>query len=275
MSTDTRPLQNPTRREAGAEEPGKPRIELSLTQVLAGALAAMTAAYLGSRLSVAGTVVGAAVASVVAAVASSVYSASLRTTQHHVRTVFQGRVDGSGLPTTVESVGDRETATPAEAPAQPSAPAVDSSTAPGARRPRLSWKNVLVAAVAAFALAGAVLTGVELATGSALSGGDGTTVGQVAEPQRRDPQPVASPSAEPSEPSPSATPTATAEPSPEPSPEPSSTPSSTPEATPEATPEPAPEPSTAVPTPSAPAPSTSTPAAAPTPSADATPADEG
>ncbi|CAA9289216.1 MAG: hypothetical protein AVDCRST_MAG48-387 [uncultured Friedmanniella sp.] len=271
MSTDTRPLQNPTRREAGAEEPGKPRIELSLTQVLAGALAAMTAAYLGSRLSVAGTVVGAAVASVVAAVASSVYSASLRTTQHHVRTVFQGRVDGSGLPTTVESVGDRETATPAEAPAQPSAPAVDSSTAPGARRPRLSWKNVLVAAVAAFALAGAVLTGVELATGSALSGGDGTTVGQVAEPQRRDPQPVASPSAEPSEPSPSATPSATAEPSPEPS----STPSSTPEATPEATPGPAPEPSTAAPTPSAPAPSTSTPEATPTPSADATPADEG
>ena len=69
MSTDTRPPHHPTPREAAAEEPARPKIDLSLTQVLAGALAAMTAAYLGSRLSVAGTVVGAAVASVVAAVA--------------------------------------------------------------------------------------------------------------------------------------------------------------------------------------------------------------
>ena len=267
MSTDTRPPHHPTPREAAAEEPAKPKIDLSLTQVLAGALAAMTAAYLGSRLSVAGTVVGAAVASVVAAVAGSVYSASLRTTQQHVRTVFQGRVAGSTVPTTVESVEDRGAASPAEAPAQPSAPTVDAT--PATRRPRLSWKNVLVAAVAAFALAGAVLTGVELATGSALSGGDGTTIGQVAEPQRRDPQPAESPSAPPSETAPSATPSATAEPSDQPTAEPSSTP--------EATPEPAPEPSTTeAPTPTTPAPSvSSTPGATPTPSTGDTPADQG
>ncbi|GAA1852572.1 hypothetical protein ACFFOM_16000 [Microlunatus capsulatus] len=267
MSTDTRPPQDPAPRDA-AEEPAKPKIELSATQVLAGALAAMTAAYLGSRLSVAGTVVGAAVASVVAAVASSVYSASLRTTQHHVRTVFQGRVGGSAVPAAVETVEDREPTTPAAAPAQPSAP-VQEAGAPVGRRPRLSWTNVLVAAVAAFALAGAVLTGVELATGNALSGGEGTTISQVAEPQRRDPQPAASPSASPSDEAPSPTPSASAEPSEQPTPAPSSTPAATPAPT-------TPAPSSAAPTPESPAPSaSSTPEPAPTASAAETPADQG
>lgn len=268
MSTDTRSPQDPAPRQV-AEEPARPRIELSLTQVLAGALAAMTAAYLGSRLSVAGTVVGAAVASVVAAVAGSVYSASLRTTQHHVRTVFQGRVGGSGVPAGVETLGGREPTTTAAAPAQPSAP-LTAAVAPAGRRARLSWKNVLVAAVAAFALAGAVLTGVELATGSALSGGDGTTLGQVAEPQRRDPQPATSPTATPSDraPSPSASPSTTPEPSEEPTAEPSTTP--------ESTPAPTPAPSSAAPTTPAPAPSaSSTPEAAPSASAQETPADQG
>ena len=46
-------------------------------------------------------------------------------------------------------------------------------------RRRLSWSSVLVGALAAFGLAAAALTGIELITGQALSGGDGTTVSQV------------------------------------------------------------------------------------------------
>lgn len=258
MSTDTRPPQNPTPREAGYEEPAKPKIDLSPTQVLGGALAAMTAAFLGSRLSVAGTVVGAALASVVAAVAGSVYTASLRSTQHRVRTVLQSRVAGSSVPVTVETVEDREATTSGDAPAQPSARQSGAGEVRG-RGLRVSWKNVVVAALAAFALAGLVLTGLELATGSALSGGDGTTIGRVAEPRRAAPQPDDSPTPEPSaSSSPSETPSATAEPSPSVSP--------APEETLEAPP--APEPSAEVPTPGAPAPSaSSTPDAAPSPSA--------
>ncbi|GAA1437415.1 hypothetical protein GCM10009616_39140 [Microlunatus lacustris] len=259
MSTDTRPPQNPTPREAGYEEPARPKIELSWTQVLAGALAAMTAAFLGSRLSVAGTVVGAALASVVAAVAGSVYTASLRSTQHRVRTVLQARVAGSPVPATVETVEDRDGLASGDAPAQPSAPPGGVETA-RSRGPRLSWKNVVVASLAAFALAGLVLTGLELATGSALSGGDGTTVGRVAEPGRAAPQPVDSPTPAPSaSTSPSGAPSATAEPSESGSP--------APEETPEAPPEPEPEPSAEDPAPGAPAPSASSgPTAAPGPS---------
>lgn len=211
MSTDTRPPH--TAPPAGPEEPAKPKIDLSLAQVLGGALAAMTAAYLGSRLSVAGTVVGAAVASIVAAVAGSVYTASLRSTQHRVRTALNGRLAGSAVPATVEWVHDRDPSTSNDAPAQPSAPVTGLDATSGRRVWGLSWKNVVVAAVAAFALAGLALTGLELATGSALSGGDGTTVSQVAEPRRPAPQPDTSASAEPSSSSPAETPTASAEPS--------------------------------------------------------------
>ncbi len=226
MSTDTRPPLHPTPSKP-QDPPRKPALELSATQVVAGALAAMTAAYLGSRLSLAGTVVGAALASVVAAVAGSLYTASLRTTRHRVRTVLQGRATGPALPTVVNAVPHRGAATVADrAPAQPSAPAA------GEGRSRYGWKNILVAAAIAFSLAGVALTGLELATGSALSGGQGTTISQVAEP-RRNPDAVpaessprpwgASPTATPGNPStpaapaappvPSSAPTTTTEPS--------------------------------------------------------------
>jgi len=70
------------------EKKSKKSLDLSITQIVGGALAAMTAAALGSRLSVAGTVVGAALASIIAAVAGSLYTASLRRTHDKVKTVF-------------------------------------------------------------------------------------------------------------------------------------------------------------------------------------------
>ena len=56
----------------------KPRMELSATQVIGGALAAASAAVAASLLGVYGTVIGAAVVSVVASVGGAVYTHSFR-----------------------------------------------------------------------------------------------------------------------------------------------------------------------------------------------------
>ena len=78
--------------------------DLSITQMVGGALAAMTAAALGSQLSAAGTVIGAALASIVAAVAGSLYTASLRRTSDKVKTVFY--TEGSECGSRTHSHGD-------------------------------------------------------------------------------------------------------------------------------------------------------------------------
>lgn len=250
MSTD---LKTPSPAAPENREPDKPKLDLSFTQVVGGALAAMTAAFLGSRLSVAGTVVGAAVASIVAAVAGSVYTASLRTTQEKVKTVFQGRVAGSEMPATVTQVSS------AEAEPVTSAPTIGTSRTPA----RLSVRSMLLGALAVFALAAVVLTGIELATGQALSGGDGTTVTQVTEPRSTRPtqDPAPADTADPASPSPSASASAGDSPEPTPSDEPSSDPSGEP------TPAPVPEPSATAPSPSPSASASDT--GTPTPSATA------
>ncbi len=56
----------------------RPRIQLSVVQVVASALAAITATVGASYLGIAGTVIGAAVASVLTVVGNAVYSHSLR-----------------------------------------------------------------------------------------------------------------------------------------------------------------------------------------------------
>jgi hypothetical protein len=56
----------------------RPRIQLSVVQVVASALAAITATVCASYLGIAGTVIGAAVASVLTVVGNAVYSHSLR-----------------------------------------------------------------------------------------------------------------------------------------------------------------------------------------------------
>ena len=247
MSTDQRdPSSKPE------TPPEKPKPALSITQVVGGALAAMTAAALGSRVGVAGTVVGAALASVVAAVASTIYTSSLRRTSKTVSTVWRTRVrpDGHGGTTTVveETTPDGTTIEPvtsapptwAEATADPgSASAVDADQPDDRqRRRRIGWKPVVVAAELAFADAAVAQTGLELATGRSLSGGGGTTVGQVTE--GRD--------------------AATPKPSPTPTRRASASPTATRSADP-----------TAVPSTAAPVPSASAPTAEPTPTASAAP----
>ena len=62
-----------------------PTFELSVRQLFASAMAAVTAALLGSRLGVAGTLVGAALGSATTMIASAVYSHSLATARYRVR----------------------------------------------------------------------------------------------------------------------------------------------------------------------------------------------
>lgn len=68
-----------------------PGLKISLIQVIATALAAITATVVASFLGVAGTVVGAAVASTLSVVGTAVYSHSLRRTQERVRAVVPVR----------------------------------------------------------------------------------------------------------------------------------------------------------------------------------------
>src|SRR4051794_41641786 len=75
-----------TAKHAGEKKDKKSGFDLSITQVLGGALAAVTAALLGAQLSVAGTVIGAALASIITAVGGALYTASLRRTPHKGKT---------------------------------------------------------------------------------------------------------------------------------------------------------------------------------------------
>jgi hypothetical protein len=139
-------------------EPKKRKLELSASQVVGGALAAMTAAALGSTLGVAGTIIGAALASVVAGVAGALYTASLRTGRERVMTVFGGRTSTS------------RTGSTALPPPPPQLPGP---------RGRFPWRRALAITVAVFALAAVLVSAYEVVTGHALSGGSGTTVSQV------------------------------------------------------------------------------------------------
>jgi hypothetical protein len=163
---------------AGHKQSKAKALDLSATQIVGGALAAMTAAALGSRLSVAGTIVGAALASIIAAVAGSLYTASLRRTSDKVKTVFwTGQPNEVEEPTVMEILEDREGHVAGQRSHLVAPEPIDSS--PGRRK--LNWKRVLVGALAAFGIAAVSLTAFELATGNALSGGEGTTIQQVRE----------------------------------------------------------------------------------------------
>ncbi len=205
-------------RPASPEQPEKPApqggLDLSISKVLGGALAAMTAAALGSRLSVAGTLIGAALASIIAAVASALYTASLSRTHEKVRTVLTARSGGDGA-TAVDPAREARQPAPGwtvSTPTQPPRP-------PGRRVP---WKGIVVGTLAIFAIAAAALTGFELISGHALSGGTGTTITQVSEAKEPKSTPKPTPTAR-------VTPSASSLPSETPTPEPSASASSTPE----------------------------------------------
>jgi hypothetical protein len=170
--------ESDTTNQAG-DKKSKKGLDLSAAQVVGGALAAMTAAALGSQLSVAGTVVGAALASIIAAVAGSLYTASIRRTRDKVKTVFwTGQPNEVEEATVMEIVSDSEGHISGQ---RSHLVAPEPQPSSGQNGPKLNWKRVVVAALAAFGIAAVSLTAVELATGHALSGGNGTTFQQVSE----------------------------------------------------------------------------------------------
>jgi hypothetical protein len=182
MSTNqrltNRTSERDTSKQAGKDNSKKGGLDLSVPQVLGGALAAMTAAALGSQLSVAGTIVGAALVSVITAVAGSLYTASIRRSRDKVKTVFwTGQPNAVEEPTVMEIVSDRE----GHITGQRSHLVAPEPMPSSRQRPSLNWKRVVVAALAIFGIAAVSLTAVELVTGNALSGGDGTTFQQVSE----------------------------------------------------------------------------------------------
>jgi uncharacterized membrane protein len=67
------------------QEPESPKFQLSVLQVIAGALAAVTAAVVASTLGVAGTLIGAAVMSIIATVGSALYNHSFEQARTRIR----------------------------------------------------------------------------------------------------------------------------------------------------------------------------------------------
>jgi len=173
---------------------------IRISQVLAGALAAVTAALLGSTVGVAGTVVGAGLASVVSTVGGALYLRSIQRTKQSVRTVRAKVVGRSGDATVLVTDEDtqQETGESAEVD-QPDA----SDDRPEPERRRLRWPTLVAGSVLAFALGMLAITGVEWLRGEPLSGGTGTTFGSIVEPHRDsgsndDKAPASDPSTPPS-----------------------------------------------------------------------------
>jgi hypothetical protein len=140
-----------------------PRFRISLIQVVASALAAVTAAVAGSYLGVNGTVIGAAVASVLSVAGTAIYSHSLQRTGDRVRSV---------VPVSARWIPERTAQLPPVSPPNDGTVVTDRTprppTSPPVRRvhpvARLAAASVLV-----FAAALGVLTGIELAAGRPVS----------------------------------------------------------------------------------------------------------
>ncbi|MEO7130660.1 MAG: hypothetical protein ABIZ07_04725 [Dermatophilaceae bacterium] len=128
-------------------------LDLSLTQLIGSSMAAATAAFLGSRLGLVGTIAGAAIGSLISATAASVYIGSL----HRARTALLA----------ARRLAPRPASTPQQTPQQ--------SPLDGWRPiDRIGSRRLLATAGAVFALAAAFLTGLQLASGTDVTG---TTIG--------------------------------------------------------------------------------------------------
>lgn len=160
--------------EEGEEKKGL--LGLKPTQVVGGALASCTAAVLGGQLGVAGTVAGAALTSVTIAVGGALYTQSIDKTRSGVDVMRHRFRLGGTTPATVDSAGDVATAQPPGG-SGPDAKADTDESTPWYRR--LSLAPILATAAMVFLLTGIVLTGLESVRGTSVSGGEGTTLGQV------------------------------------------------------------------------------------------------
>lgn len=157
------------------------RIEIKPSQVLASALAAVTAALLGSRLGSIGTLTGAAVGSAVTTTASTVYLSSLERAKTVVAST-RLRLPAGAHRTATDPAGDTEGGTDGDTDGDTdSGPPTAKDAAPRSRSRPAVWGLAAAGALAGFALALIVITGLEGVRGTQLSGGSGTTLGQVLE----------------------------------------------------------------------------------------------
>src|ERR687894_204013 len=154
----TSPRPETTDRTEQIEDKDKPQgVQLSATQVAAGALAAVSSAVVASFFGLAGTLIGAALASVISTVSAALYSNSLQKTNEKLRRA-RGQVTGR-----LSAADETEVASAAPAaPATQVLPAhLDPRRAP-ARRSRPRWTKVAVYAAAVFVMAMGIVTGIEL-----------------------------------------------------------------------------------------------------------------
>src|SRR5918997_344614 len=154
----TSPRPETTDRTEQIEDKDKPQgVQLSATQVAAGALAAVSSAVVASFFGLAGTLIGAALASVISTVSAALYSNSLQKTNEKLRRA-RGQLTGRQSPVAETEVAASAPATPAT---QVLPAHLDPRRAP-ARRPRPRWTRVAVYAAAVFVMAMGVITGIEL-----------------------------------------------------------------------------------------------------------------
>ncbi|HTK67389.1 MAG TPA: hypothetical protein VL595_33755 [Pseudonocardia sp.] len=205
--------------------------ELTTSKVLAGGMAAATSAVLGSHFGAFGTVGGAAFGSVVTTIGANLYQRSLERARDRVarqipmpatlvsRTSFGAARGGSSQSAATAGATDAVTAgttDSAGATGTVHAPAATSQAPAGAPTSfplgRLIGMS-LVGALLFFALGLGVITGIEWAKGSPLSGGtEGTSVGQALSPASRKASTPADERKPPAADVPSTEPSATPEP---------------------------------------------------------------
>lgn len=151
--------------ETETGEQKKPRIDLSVAQVAGSAVAAIAAAVLASKLGVYGTIIGAGVVSVVATSGGTIFQHLFRRTGEQIREVtVQAKPKARQVPARDEPV-------PAYA------DEFGEATTHGTRV--RGWKRSAIPAALVFAVAMGGITAYELASGGDLSGGRGSTVGNV------------------------------------------------------------------------------------------------
>ena len=196
MSHDQRRATDATRSAAVSTEDEteerKSALDLSIPQLLAGALAAASAAVAASWLGVAGTVLGAVVASVVVSVSSALYKHSLEKSHQ----VIKETLPVLPVPRVVRIGGATEAGQAADEAAQSSetvlAATVSSAqtrvVAPTSSR-RIRWGAVAVTSLVILVVGFGLLTVFETVIGKTAAsitgsnGGDGTTVGRLVNPR--------------------------------------------------------------------------------------------
>lgn len=197
MSDNPRTTQQTREPEEGERPAEKPRVELNLGRLAAGALAAVTAAALCARLGVAGTLIGTGVVSLVSGASSVIYQRSLERTRTVVSTTRQ-MISDNGLSMTRVLRVNRSADDSPDTADQPTEqfPVHDAvhdaeAEATGPRgvwaslrsylhSPRRRWVIAGAGALLTFVVALGAVAGLELLRGESLSGqAHGTTVGAI------------------------------------------------------------------------------------------------